>query len=211
MRRSMASSPRWSTSRAVRAWSATARVITPPAFTWAKSRTRRSIRLAMRGVPRLRLAISMAPSSSMGTSRMPAERLTIRASSSGVYSSSRRVTPKRSRRGADSWPARVVAPIRVNFGRSSRMELADGPLPMMMSMAKSSMAGYRISSTERLSRWISSTKRMSFSARLVSRAARSPGFSMAGPEVMRMLTPISLAMMPLRVVLPRPGGPWSST
>ena len=46
--------------------------MTPPARTWAKSRTRRSIRLAMRGVPRLRRAISMAPSSSMGTSRMPA-------------------------------------------------------------------------------------------------------------------------------------------
>ena len=42
------------------------------------------IRLAMRGVPRLRLAISMAPSRSMGTSRMPAERVTMRQSSSGV-------------------------------------------------------------------------------------------------------------------------------
>ena len=29
----------------------------------------------------------------------------------------------------------VVAPMRVNLGRSSRMELAEGPLPMMMSMA----------------------------------------------------------------------------
>ena len=88
----------------------------------------------MRGVPRERRAISMAPSSSMGTSRMSAERLTMRASSSGVYSSSRSVTPKRSRRGADSCPARVVAPMRVNLGRSSRTELAEGPLPMMMSM-----------------------------------------------------------------------------
>ena len=33
-----------------------------------------------------------------------------------------------------------------------RIELAEGPLPIMMSMAKSSMAGYRTSSTERLSR-----------------------------------------------------------
>ena len=111
------------------------RVMVPSPFTWAKSRTRRSIRLAMRGVPRDRRAISMAPSGWMGTPRIPALRVTIRASSSGVYSSSRRVTPKRSRRGADSCPARVVAPMRVNFGRSSRMELADGPLPMMMSMA----------------------------------------------------------------------------
>ena len=64
--------------------SATWRVMIPPAFTWAKSRTRRSIRLAMRGVPRDRLAISMAPASSIGTSKIPAERLTMSASSSGV-------------------------------------------------------------------------------------------------------------------------------
>ena len=37
----------------------------------------------------------------------------------------------------------------------------------------------------------------------------SPGFSMAGPLVMRICTPISLAMMPASVVLPRPGGPYS--
>ena len=36
------------------------------------------------GVPRERLAISMAPSGSMGTSRMPADRVTMRESSSGV-------------------------------------------------------------------------------------------------------------------------------
>ena len=34
---------------------------------------------------------------------------------------------------------------------------------------------------------------------------------MAGPEVMRMFTPISAAMMPASVVLPRPGGPCSRT
>ncbi len=33
------------------------------------------------------------------------------------------------------------------------------------------------------------------------------GLSMAGPLVMRICTPISLAMMPASVVLPRPGGP----
>lgn len=77
----------------------------------------------------------MAPSGSISTLRMPALRLTMVANSSGVYSSSRRVTPKRSRSGADREPARVVAPISVKRGRSSRMELAEGPLPMMMSMA----------------------------------------------------------------------------
>ena len=34
-----------------------------------------------------------------------------------------------------------------------------------------------------------------------------PGFSMAGPDVMRICTPISCATMPASVVLPRPGGP----
>ena len=38
--------------------------------------------------------------------------------------------PKRSRSGAESEPARVVAPISVNLGRSSRMLRADGPLPV---------------------------------------------------------------------------------
>ena len=51
--------------------------------TWAKSRTRRSRRLAARGVPRLRRAISRAPSGSMPMPRMPALRVTMIASSSG--------------------------------------------------------------------------------------------------------------------------------
>ena len=54
--------------------------------------------------------------------------------------------------GLESCPALVVAPMRVKRGRSSRMELADGPLPTMISMAKSSIAGYKISSTARFSR-----------------------------------------------------------
>ena len=49
-------------------------------------------------------------------------------------------------------------------------------------------------------------KRTSPSSRLVSIAARSPGRSIAGPEVMRMFTPISFAIIPDRVVLPKPGG-----
>jgi len=61
---------------------------------------------------------------------------------------------------------------------------------------------------------ISSTKRISFSCRLVRRAARSPAFSMVGPEVILMFTPISLAITDAIVVLPSPGGParrtWSS-
>ena len=45
-------------------------------------------------------------------------------------------------------------------------------------------------------------------------AARSPAFSIAGPDVALMLASISLAMILARVVLPSPGGPkrrtWSS-
>src|SRR5438132_138558 len=44
-------------------------------------------------------------------------------------------------------PARVVAPTRVNAGKSSLTERAAGPSPIMMSIWKSSSAGYRISST----------------------------------------------------------------
>jgi hypothetical protein len=54
-------------------------------------------------------------------------------------------------------------------------------------------------------------KSTSFFSRLVRIAARSLGFSSTGPEVWRRLTPSSAAMMWLSVVLPRPGGPNSST
>jgi hypothetical protein len=53
----------------------------PSPFTCAKSRTRRSRRLATRGVPRERLAISLAPSSSSATFSKRAERCTILAKS----------------------------------------------------------------------------------------------------------------------------------
>ena len=57
------------------------------------------------------------------------------------------------------------------------------------------------------SRWISSIKRISPWFRLVRMLAKSPGRSMAGPEVTRMFWPISAATMQARVVFPRPGGP----
>src|ERR1700693_3226550 len=50
-------------------------------------------------------------------------------------------------------------------------------------------------------------KKMSRSSRLVSMEASAPWCSIAGPDVVRMLTPISFAMMFASVVLPRPGGP----
>src|SRR3546814_4920652 len=64
--------------------------------------------------------------------------------------------PKRSRNGAGSRPARVVAPIRVNGCRSSLIERAAGPSPIMMSIWKASIAGYNTSSTTGERRWISS-------------------------------------------------------
>src|SRR5512134_1037312 len=119
--------------------------------------------------------------------------------------------PNRSRSGEVSRPARVVAPISVKGGRSSLIERAAGPSPIMMSSWKSSSAGYRISSTTGARRWISSMKSTSFGSRLVRIAARSPGRSSTGPEVWRRFTPSSRAMMCASVVLPSPGGPNSST
>ena len=81
----------------------------------------------------------------------------------------------------------------------------------MMSIWKSSIAGYSTSSTTGDRRWISSTNSTSYGCRLVSSAARSPPFSITGPEVTRRPTPSSLAITWLSVVLPSPGGPKIST
>src|SRR6202030_73634 len=64
-RRSMASKPAASTSSALSAWSAMARSIEVASAADAKSLTRRNSRPAMRGVPRARRAISLAPSGVM--------------------------------------------------------------------------------------------------------------------------------------------------
>src|SRR5579875_3952706 len=107
-------------------------------------------------------------------------------------------------------PVRVVAPINVKRGKSSRSDLAAGPLPRTMSSWKSSIAGYKISSTGRAKRWISSTNNTSPSERFVSNAAKSPARTSAGPDVTRSPASISLATMPAEEVLPRPGGPEKS-
>ena len=51
----------------------------------------------------------------------------------------------------------------------------------------------------------------SFSDKLVKIAAKSPGFSIAGPVVTLKFTPNSFAMIPASVVFPRPGGPYNNT
>src|SRR5213596_1746749 len=98
-------------------------------------------------------------------------------------------------RGEVSDPARVVAPIRVNRGRSSLIVRVDGPCPMMRSSWKSSIAGYSASSTGAGRRWISSMNRISPSCNVVRMAARSPAWLSTMPDVERMATPISRAMM----------------
>ncbi len=47
---------------------------------------------------------------------------------------------KRSRMGAVSKPVRVVAPIIVKCSRLTRTEADPGPVPVMISIAKSSIA-----------------------------------------------------------------------
>ena len=69
----------------------------------------------MRGVPRERRAISLAPSSASSKPMTRAPRRTIPSSSATVSELSRTGMPKRSRSGVVSSPARVVAPIRVNL------------------------------------------------------------------------------------------------
>ena len=80
---SISSRPYWSIFRAVRAIFVIFVSILPLPFTCAKSLTRRSKALAIRGVPRLLPAISKAASSVMGTLRIPAERSMILCSVSG--------------------------------------------------------------------------------------------------------------------------------
>ena len=108
--------------------------------------------------------------------------------------------PKRSRRGEESSPARVVAPTSVNGLSFNRMVWADGPSPITISSRKSSMAGYNSSCTTGLRRCTSSTNSTSRALKLVSRAARSPGRSSTGPDVCLNPTPNSRAITCARVV-----------
>ena len=79
----MASRPRPSTSSRISASSATLASTTASPPTEAKSRTRRSRRLATRGVPRERLAISAPPSLAIDIFSTRAARCTMVSSSAG--------------------------------------------------------------------------------------------------------------------------------
>ena len=49
------------------------------------------------------------------------------------------------------------------------------------------------------------------SDKLVNSAAKSPGFSIAGPEVILIFEFISLEIILAKVVFPSPGGPYNRT
>ena len=136
----MLSRPISSTSMRLSARRAMSFVILPSPTTSAKSRTRFKYLFAILGVPRERLASSLAPSSSQYMPRSVELRIMISASWSSVYGSSLCITPNLSRKGEDICPERVVAPTSVNLFNSILMLLAAGPLPMIISSAKSSSA-----------------------------------------------------------------------
>ena len=91
------------------------------------------------------------------------------------------------------------------------MLLVEPSCPTTISSSKSSIAEYSISSINFGIRWISSINRTSPGSRLDSTAAKSPLFSKAGPVVVLILVPNSLAIIWARVVLPSPGGPYNKT
>ena len=60
-------------------------------------------------------------------------------------------------------------------------------------------------------RCISSINNTSFSCKFVRSDAKSPAFSITGPEVILIFDPISFAIIFESVVFPRPGGPYNKT
>src|SRR6266436_19243 len=118
---------------------------------------------------------------------------------------------KRERSGAVINPARVVAPINVKCPNWNGWIRAPGPCPIIRSTRKSSIAGYSTSSTAGCSRCISSIKKTSLPSSEVSIAVKSPLRSSSGPALVLIGTFNSLAIICARVVLPSPGGPYSST
>ena len=79
------------------------------------------------------LAISIADSSSIFTSNILADLFTIICKSSGSYSSNLCIIPNLSRNGVVNEPALVVAPIKVNLGKSILIDFALAPVPITMS------------------------------------------------------------------------------
>ena len=136
---SSASRPSGSTCSWFKDCSAVSKVTIRSPLMLEKSHTRRKSRKAIRGVPRERRAISRAASSSIENPINPAFLLIMKLSYSTV--SKRNGMPKRSRRGCESRPRRVVAATMVNGCTSNLRDLADCPSPINISILKSSIAG----------------------------------------------------------------------
>ena len=122
--------------------------------------------------------------------------------------------PNLSLNGEVKFPNLVVAPTKVKGSTSSCTLRALGPLSIMISILKSSIAEYKYSSTTLFNLWISSMKKTSLYCIFVNMPAKSPARSITGPDACLILTFNSLEMILANVVLPRPGGPnnktWSS-
>ena len=101
----------------------------------------------MRGVPRLRRAISSAASISSVASSRRAARVTIFVISPTSYGFRYSTSPKRLRSGALISPWRVVAPMIVKRSIGMECVCADVPAPTTTSMRKSSITEYSASST----------------------------------------------------------------
>ena len=120
--------------------------------------------------------------------------------------------PKRSRSGVVSSPARVVAPISVNAGRSMRDHA--GPRALADGDRQPAVLHRRDRRSPRARAAAGASRRRRTPTRgssAVRNAATSPLRSSAGPAVGTKPTPSSAATMPASDVLPRPGGPASST
>mgnify|MGYP003694811399 CR=1 FL=1 len=100
-------------------------------------------------------------------------------------------TPKRSRKGEVSKPARVVAPTRVKRGKASLMVRALGPLAndnVQLKIFHGRVEDFFDNVRQAVNLV---DEKISPCCRLVSSAARSPGRSTTGPDVLLKLTPIS--------------------
>ena len=132
---SVSSSPALSIPRASKAFVASLISTSSLPETSEKSLTLLSILFAILGVPLDLLAISEAALSFILIPRIPADLFTICLSSSFEYRLNLLTIPNLSLRGAVRFPALVVAPTSVNLGMSSLIDLAEGPFPMIMSIA----------------------------------------------------------------------------
>jgi hypothetical protein len=209
--RSITSRPSTSTSSILSAASATLFETVPSPLTCAKSRTRRSRRLATRGVPRERCAISVAPASSSSTFeqargalhdlRQVLVRVELQARDDAEAVAQRVGQHAGARGGAGERERR-----QVELDRARRRALADHDVELEVLQRRiQDLLDHRREAVDLVDEQHVLRLEVGEQRREVA------GRSSTGPEVWRRLTPSSLAMMCASVVLPRPGGPNSST